>query len=286
MVILNRTVDYAQAVASFTNTIHMNLGIEGKRALITGATGGIGMATARQLQEEGAELILSDLDASKLRDSAGELMGKGKVTLIAADVTSDADLKALAQKAGKVDILVHTTGVTGAKGDPLSEVTDEDYREAYEVDFLSGVRVARLFAPGMLESGWGRIVFITSENVAQPYSDEAAYNAAKAALLAFSKSLAQLYAPKGVLVNCVAPAFIETKMTDGMMDKRADKMGCSKQEAIDSFLKEERPHLVLKRRGKPEEVASVIAFLCSERASFVVGSNYRVDGGSVLSLDL
>ena len=89
-----------------------------------------------------------------------------------------------------------------------------------------------------------------------------------------------------MLVNCVAPAFVETPMTDAMMEKRAQKQGVSKEEAIDGFLDEERPHLVLHRRGRPEEVAAVIAFLCSEHASFVNGANYRVDGGSVQSLNL
>ena len=142
-----------------------------------------------------------------------------------------------------------------------------------------------LFPACASAAGVGRSTSL-SENVAQPYGDEAVYNGAKAALLTFAKAIAQLYAPDGVLVNTVAPAFIETPMTDKMMDKRAEERGTSKREAVESFLEEERPHLVLKRRGRPEEVAAVIAFLVSEKASFVVGSNYRVDGGSVEGVDL
>ena len=175
---------------------------------------------------------------------------------------------------------------TGAKGDPLADISEDDWMHAWQTDMMSGVRIAKAFIPPMRERGWGRVVYVTSENVAQPYSDEVVYNAAKAAVLTFVKGMAQAYAPDGVLVNSVAPAFIATDMTDGMMEKRAEEMGVSMEEAIESFLEEERPHLVLKRRGKPEEVAAVIAFLCSEKASFVVGSNYRVDGGSVLSIDL
>lgn len=111
------------------------------------------------------------------------------------------------------------------------------------------------------------------------------YNVAKAALLNFTKGTAQVYAPKGVLINVVSPAFIETDMTDGMMEKRADELGVTVPEAVTSFLDEERPHLVLARRGRPPEVASVIAFLCSDLANFVVGSNYRVDGGAVQAMN-
>ncbi len=112
------------------------------------------------------------------------------------------------------------------------------------------------------------------------------YNAAKAALLSLTKGMGQLYGPEGVLVNAVAPAFIATDMTDGMMEEKAGEEGKGMGEVIEEFLEEERPHLVLERRGRPEEVAAVIAFLCSARASFVVGSNYRVDGGSVLTIDV
>lgn len=115
----------------------------------------------------------------------------------------------------------------------------------------------------------------------QPYWEEAVYNVAKAALAAFIKNLSYKEAGFGVLCNTVAPAFIETAMTDGMMEQRAQQMGISFEEAIDSFLEQERPGIVQKRRGKAEEVASVIALLVSERASFVNGSNVRVDGGSV-----
>ena len=263
----------------------MDLKINDRTALITGAAGGMGEATARLLLEEGVTLILTDIDEAGLRETADRL-GKDKVKTVVADLTTDEGAQAVADTAGDIDILVHTCGVTGAKGDPLDDVTLDDYRDAYETDFLSGVRMAKAFVPGMRKRGWGRAVYVTSENVAQPYTEEAVYNAAKAAVLTFVKGMAQEYAIDGVLVNSVAPAFIETGMTDGMMEKRAKKLDASKDEAINTFLNEKRPHLVLHRRGKAEEVAAVIAFLCSDLASFVVGSNYRVDGGSVQSIEV
>ncbi|WP_334061162.1 SDR family NAD(P)-dependent oxidoreductase [Limimaricola cinnabarinus] len=264
----------------------MDLGIKGKRALITGSSGGIGIEVARLLKQEGAHPFLTDLDEEALK-KADEAMG-GTAGIMAADLTDTdqiARLKARLEEEGGCDILVHAAGVTGAKGDPL-EMTDEDWMEAWEIDFMSAVRLSRALVPGMVGKGWGRVVFVTSENAVQPYADEAVYNAAKAALLNFTKCVSMPYAPKGVLFNTVSPAFIETPMTDGMMDKRADELGVSKEEAIESFLEEERPFLTLGRRGRVEEVAPVIALLCSDRASFTVGSAYRIDGGSVGAMNI
>jgi NAD(P)-dependent dehydrogenase (short-subunit alcohol dehydrogenase family) len=262
----------------------MDLGITGRTALITGGAGTIGKAVAKQLIEEGCRIIITDIDEDDTQKAAEEL---GHDTLgIVADLASEDGVKSFARKLdASPDILVHAAGITGAKGDPL-EVSEDDFLEAMQIDFLSGVRIAKAFVPAMAERGWGRVVYVTSENVAQSYPDEVVYNSAKAALLSFAKGLSMPYAKKGVLVNAVAPAFIETNMTDGMMEKRAEEKDVSFDEAVETFLEEERPSLVLGRRGKPEEVAATIAFLCSERASFVVGSNYRVDGGAVASLDI
>lgn len=260
----------------------MDLGIKGRVALITGASGGIGLATARLLSEEGVNLVLSDIDQNKLE--AAYAQASIDCIFVAADMTQQDQVehavKAGQSKYGHIDIVVHTAGVTGAKGDPL-ELSDEDYLEAWSTDFFSAVRVARATIPAMRTRGWGRFVCITSENAVQPYWEEAVYNTAKASLAAFIKNLSYKEAAHGVLCNTVAPAFIETPMTDGMMKKRAEELGVSLEEAIESFLEEERPGIVQKRRGKPAEVAAAITLLVSERASFINGSNIRVDGGSV-----
>ena len=269
----------------------MDLKIQDRAAVITGAAGGMGLETARILRQEGARVLLTDLDESELALSVKILesdgLGGDGLRSVTADLRSQDGANAVAQAVDwDLDILVHTAGITGAKGDPLTDITEDDWMEAWQTDMMSAVRMAKATMPGMLDRGWGRVVFVTSENVAQPYDDEVVYNGAKASVLTFAKALAQRYAPKGVLVNSVAPAFIATDMTDGMMKKTAHEEGETMEEAIDEFLEEDRPHLVLDRRGRPEEVAAVIAFLCSERASFVVGANYRVDGGSVASIDL
>lgn len=267
----------------------MDLGIEGRVALITGGSGGMGVETAKQLLEEGCTVVLTDLDEAEVNEAASAL--GDKCFGVAADLTAQEDCARVAafvqDKTGSgPDILVSAAGVTGAKGHPLTEITDEDWMEVWQTNFMSAVRIMRETLPGMAERGWGRVVVVNSENAVQPYWEEAVYNCAKAALLNLIKGLSRNYAREGVLVNGVAPAFIETPMTDGMMQKKSKEEGITFDEAIEEFLEEDRPYLELKRRGRPDEVAAVIALLCSERASFVNGANYRVDGGAVATMNV
>ena len=262
----------------------MDLKIQNKIALVTGAVGGIGEATLEQLKDAGCQLIISDYHKEKTEELAERLGGTPLVADLGSVEGCDRFKKDLEATGLVPDIVVHTTGITGEKGDPL-EISEQGWDDAIQLDFMSGVRVAERTVPAMAEKGWGRVIFITSENVVQPYVDEACYNSSKAALLCFAKSLSIPYGKKGVLVNCVSPAFIETDMTDGMMDMRMQKLGVSKEEAVKSFLKEERPFIVPERRGRPEEVAAVIAFLVSDLSTYVIGSNYRVDGGAVLAIN-
>ncbi|MCK0168389.1 SDR family oxidoreductase [Jannaschia sp. S6380] len=266
----------------------MDLDIKGRTAVISGGAGDMALETAKILRGEGCNLVLTDIDEDELKIAAGKL--GGEVVTVVADLGDQAGADKVAQACADAgwdcDILVHAAGVTGAKGDPLDDITEDDWKHAWNTDFMTAVRMSKAFIPGMRKRGWGRAVFVVSENVAQPYPDEVVYNASKSAVLSFTKGMSQVYAQQGVLINCVAPAFIETDMTDGMMEKRAEEMGVSFDEAVETFLEEERPHLTLKRRGQPEEVAFVIACLCSSRASFVNGSNWRVDGGAVQSMNI
>jgi NAD(P)-dependent dehydrogenase (short-subunit alcohol dehydrogenase family) len=266
----------------------MNLGLTGKTALISGGDSGIGLATARILVEEGARVVLTDIDQGRLEEALATLgADEGKAYAFAADLTSSDDIDGLVRRVsdevGAVDILVHSAGITGATG-LFHEIDERGWQETLDVNLMAPVRLTRAFLPSMRGRGWGRIVFIASEDAVQTYPDEIPYCAAKAGLLALSKGLSRTYAQEGILVNAVSPAFIATPMTDAMMQQRADELGVTFDEAIESFLEEERPGIELKRRGEASEVAPVIAMLCSELASFVNGANWRVDGGSVATM--
>jgi len=263
----------------------MDLGIAGKTALISGGDSGIGWQTAQLLLEEGATVVITDKDQARLDEAAARLTAP--VHAFAADITSTESIARLHEQVmaavGDIDILVQSAGITGAQG-LFHEVDDAGWVETITVDLLGPVRLVSAFLPSLRKGGWGRIVFLASEDGVQPYDDEIPYCSAKAGVLALMKGLSRSYALEGLLVNAVSPAFIHTPMTDAMMEKRAKQRGTDVDEAIESFLDEERPYMALKRRGEPDEVANVIAFLCSDRAGFVNGTNYRVDSGAVASI--
>lgn len=248
----------------------------------------MGLATAKLLASEGVNIILSDKTHEKLDRAAEEVRGhaneSASVSAVAADVTKNEEVLRLAAQArdrfGGTDILVHCAGIRGAAGDFLT-LSDEDWQRSIDVDLMGAVRACRAIIPQMQQKGWGRIVLIASENALQPYEEESPYNACKAGIINLTKCLSRAYSKEGLMVNCVSPAYVATPMTEEMMEQLAEKRGTSKEDVIEWFLTNKRPNIVVDRRGKAEEVASVIAFLCSEQASYVTGSNYRADGGSV-----
>lgn len=266
----------------------MDLHLRKHTAIITGGDSGIGLATAKMLAEEGVNLLLVGKTQKKLGKAKEEIQklasGNASIISITADLRKNNEVLKIAEKAKEVfenvDIVVHCAGIHGASGDFIS-LTDADWMESIDMDLMSAVRICRAFLPQMIEKKWGRIVLIASENALQPYEHESPYNACKAAIINLTKCLSRAYSPQGVMINCASPAFIATPMTDAMMKQKAKKQQVSKEEAIQKFLITDRPNIVVNRRGRPEEVASVIAFLCSEHASYITGSNYRVDGGSV-----
>ena len=265
----------------------MDYGIKGRTAVVTGADSGMGRSTARMLLGEGVRVVVSDKDEAAIEAVAGDLKQHGEIHARAADVTDLASIEALKafaiEKLGKVEFLVHAAGVTGPQGD-FHTIDDDAWMSAIDIDLMGAVRTVRAFVTGMAEQKFGRIILFGSEDAEQPYPDELPYCAAKAAILNLSKGLSKAYAKDGILVNAVSPAFVATPMTDAMMEKRAKETGESFDEAIQSFLKEERPTLELKRRGEPDEVAAAVLFLLSKNATFITGANLRIDGGSVATV--
>jgi NAD(P)-dependent dehydrogenase (short-subunit alcohol dehydrogenase family) len=236
-------------------------------------------------------LCICSRHEDEVRQAAEELEERGangvRVRAVAADLTNEADRKKLVDEAvsefGKIDILVNNAGRVG-EGGTLDATPLEEWRNLFELNLFAVVDLVKQVVPHMQENGWGRIINVSSENGQQPYPDMISYSASKGALDNFSKSLSKQYAGDGILVNTVSPAFIETPLVDSMMEQSAEQQGISKDEAIQQFLENNRPNIELGRPGRMDEVGPVVAFLASEKASFINGSNYRIDGGSVASV--
>lgn len=260
----------------------MELGLNNKTVLLTGGGSGIGLETTKLLNQEGALVIAVDRDITNIQSQ--EFMDPEKVTGYECDVTQPDQLEQLhgklREKNQTVDILINCAGITGVQGD-FKDISLVDWQHVFDVNLFGAVNTTKEFLADFEVKDWGRIIFLASEDGQQPYPDEIPYCCTKASVLALTKGLAQTLGPQGVLVNAVSPAFIETPMTDKMMDKRAKKLDISFGQAIEGFLENKRPFMTSNRRGKAEEVANVIAFLCSEKASFVNGSQYRVDANSI-----
>ena len=265
----------------------MHLGIAGRVAVVTGADSGMGFAVTKFLLEAGVKVMMTDREPDLLEAEARKLDALGTVATHAADLTKVETIEALraATEAtfGPADILVHAAGITGPVGDFL-EIDDAGWAKTIEIDLMAAVRLCRTFIPAMKARGWGRIVLFSSEDGLQPYVEDLPYCACKAAILNLSKGLSKAYGQYGLTVNSVLPAFIASPMTDAMMEQRAKEKGVSLDEAVTSFLHEQRPGIAIGRRGQADEVASAVVYLCSAHASYVNGTAMRVDGGSVQTI--
>jgi 3-oxoacyl-[acyl-carrier protein] reductase len=241
----------------------MDLGIEGRTAVVTGATRGIGAAVAELLAAEGARVV-------PVARSEG------------IDVTApDAAERIAARADGPVDILVNNAGTSQIK--PLDELGDDDWYEAFELNVMAAMRLMRHFAPAMAERGWGRIVNVTSSAGKRPSQTWPAYSVAKAAQHSLSRVYADYWAERGVHVNAVAPGPTGTPLwraPGGLAEQVAAREGISADEAI----ARQSTKVPLGRFGEPGEVAAVVAFLCSERASWVTGAAWSADGGTWQSM--
>jgi 2-dehydro-3-deoxy-L-rhamnonate dehydrogenase (NAD+) len=219
-----------------------------RTALVTGGASGLGAATAARLRADG--LTVTTLD----------LTGEADVT---ADVTDEAALRQLADKIGPVDVLINSAGIVGANK-PLLETTNEQWRQVLDVNVLGTVNTMRVFIPGMLERGWGRVVNFASMSGKDGNPNMAIYSASKGAVIALTKSAGKELATTGVLVNAIAPAVIATPMN---ADTAPDRL---------AYMTSLIP---MKRLGQPEEVAELVAFLASDQVSFSTGAVYDISGG-------
>lgn len=265
----------------------MNLSMSNKTVLVTGGSKGIGKAIAKAFAEEGANVVICGRGIEELNKTKKEIeeIG-GSIHTVQADLTKEEDVDHLVSSAvdqyHKVDILINNAGIASGFDD-FESIEIEEWKNLFDVNVFGAVRVTKAVIPYMKKNGYGRIINISSESGIQPDPFMPHYNASKAALINFTKSLSKAYAPEGILVNTVSPAFIMTPLLENMLKESAAKQNIGFDEAVQQFLKENRPHVEVKRPGTVEEVASAVVYLASEKASFINGVNLRVDGGSVAS---
>lgn len=266
----------------------MDLGIDDRTALVTGGSKGIGKAIAASLAEEGAHVAICARDEDELATAADEI-GSEDVLTVQADVTDDADVENLIGETvdafGTVDILVNNVGTTGSF-EKLENVPREEWETVIETSLISTMSVTKEALPYLREDDWGRIVNVASDAGVMPHDKMPQYNAAKAGMINLTKNLSRAYAEEGFLINAVAPPTTRTPLVEGMLEDIAEERGISTEEAEQAFLKEEKPSISFDRIAEPEEVASVVAFLASDAASYVTGSTYRIDGGAIPSINV
>lgn len=267
----------------------MELGLSRKVVLVTGASKGLGAAIARGFGKEGSHLILVARTQTELDRVAADAKTEGaaEVLAIAADLTQIDEIErvvsAAIQRFGTIHVLVNNAGILGSFSS-FEDLTDDEWFEVFNLNLFSVVKLTRAILPYMTQQRWGRVINLSSESGLQPDAAIPHYSATKAALLNLTKSLSKAYGQYGILVNSVSPAFIKTPMVEAMLTQIAQEKNFSVEEAEMYFLKENRPHIELRRGGTPPEVAAAVVFLASEAASFIVGTNLRVDGGSVASI--
>lgn len=241
--------------------------LSGKKALVTGATGGIGAAIATALHQAGAEVVVSGTRAEKLQELAGDL--GSRVHVIAANLSDRADVDRLAKDAseamGGIDILVNNAGIT--RDNLAMRMKDEDWDSVMQVNLESAFRLIKATMRGMMKSRWGRVVNITSVVGVTGNPGQANYCAAKAGMIGMSKALAQELASRSITVNCVAPGFIATPMTDVLTDDQ--------KAAITA-------NIPSGELGAPEDIASAVLYLASQEAKYVTGQTLHVNGGMAM----
>jgi 3-oxoacyl-[acyl-carrier protein] reductase len=266
----------------------VDLGLNGRACAVTGASRGIGRATARLLCAEGADVLLVARSGDHLVDAANECESagapaEGRAAPLALDVTAaDAGERIVAEateRFGRLDVLVNNAG--DARWRDLDDVPDEDWHAAWEINVMAPLRAMRAAVPGMVERGWGRVVNVSSTAGKRPSASMPEYSVAKAAELSLSRLFADRYAARGVLVNAICPGPTASELwmgRGGLLDQSKELGGHDTREGALEAAGSKRP---IGRLAEVGEIAGAIVFLCSERASYVAGAAWSVDGGTV-----
>jgi 3-oxoacyl-[acyl-carrier protein] reductase len=258
----------------------MDLGLNERVCVVTGGARGIGKATAMTLAAEGATVLLVGRNGDALTAAARECDGRAET--LALDITAPDAGEQLAhacrERFGRIDVLVNNAGTSAIRR--FDELTDEEWQAQWDLHVMGPMRLMRAVAPAMAERGWGRIVNVSSSSGKRPSATNMAYSVTKAAELSLSRAFADQYAKSGVLVNTITPGPVGSELwmaPGGLADQTAKARGITREEALEATM----ARAPIGRFGTEQEIASVIAFLCSEPASYVLGAAWAVDGGTV-----
>jgi NAD(P)-dependent dehydrogenase (short-subunit alcohol dehydrogenase family) len=262
--------------------LDMNLGLEGKRALVTGSTAGIGFAAAGALATEGAQVTVNGRTAARVSAAVEQLQREvpgSSVSGVAADLGNADGCEEVIRQRPELDILVNNVGIFEPK--PFEEICDADWFRFFETNVLSGVRLTRHYLRGMRQRNWGRVVFISSESAVQIPVEMIHYGMTKTAQLAIARGLAETLAGTGVTVNSVLPGPTASEGVGGFVRQLAESQGVDVGTVEREFFETARPSSIIQRFATPDEVAAMIAYVCSARASATTGAALRVDGGVI-----
>jgi NAD(P)-dependent dehydrogenase (short-subunit alcohol dehydrogenase family) len=263
----------------------MQIDLKGFRALVTGSSAGIGAAIAERLALSGAEVVVNGRTAGRVAKAIASLQAKAPDARFHAapgDIATAEGAAAILAAAGDVDILINNAGWFEPKD--AFEITDDEWRKAFDTNVLGAVRLTRALGPRMRDKGYGRIVFISSESGVQIPTEMIHYGMSKTAMLSLTRGFAQALKQTGVTVNAVLPGPTLSEGVGGFLSDLARDQGKTVAEIEQNFFEHARPTSLLKRFIDPMEVANVVAFVCSREASAITGAPIRADGGVILSI--
>ena len=255
----------------------MHIDLTGRTALITGSTSGIGYATAAGLLDAGATVVVNGRTPDRVNAAVETLSAPDRTQGIAADVATAEGCAALRAQLPHIDILINNAGAAYPK--PVLEIQDEEWESLIALNVMSGVRLTRDLLPGMLRSGWGRVVFVSSESGLNIPAEMVHYGVTKLAQLGVARGFAEAIAGSRVTVNSVLPGPTLTPALEAFMNEMVGDEADTLEEASELFIKKVRPTSLIGRLADPEEVANLIIYLCSPQASATTGTQVRVDGG-------
>ena len=263
----------------------MDLGLKDKTAVVSGSTAGIGLAVAKALASEGASVVVNGRTEARVADAVRQIRETAKnvqVRGVAADLGTVSGVETLLKHVPEADVLVNNLGIFEVK--PFLEIPDADWLRLFEVNVLSGVRLARHYLPGMQRKDWGRVIFISSESAVHIPAEMIHYGMTKTAQVAVARGLAESLAGTGVTVNSILAGPTASEGVGFFVQDLAQQQGVTAAEVQRQFFEKMRPTSLLRRFEKPDEVAAVVTFVASTQGAIINGAAVRAEGGVVKSV--